>query len=326
MKTLISIFLLSVFTCISASALQCQNLFARLESASSQVSTSKAVSQFKNDLVKSSVRDFLTDDFISKLENELGPVIKTVKFYDTNSNWHSLKSNLKSDVNFIHAKATGYDYALSVNIVAKKSMVMEFIILLNKDLTVAVVENLGLQNPLNKNGKLHLSQSESKGIAMQDFSKSVRYIKSFLSTHQVKKLKTETSQNLLVSFLYRKLVGMKPTEKSAALFQHIDRLLSQKIVSTNELNNSLGDPNSKNDLMKVTSELGIKVAELAHELKDHKSSTPIYIGNELQGYKVLNRKGESYLLFLDPADKKQQTFLTWRSLHRNQRIGLVLDF
>jgi hypothetical protein len=309
----------------AASALQCKSLFDRMNSLAPQVSGTEKMSQFKTDFMNTTAKDLLTESFIAQLENEIGPVKKTVKFYDTNSDWSAFKSSLKMDYTIEKIKKAGYEYGFSVTIEAKKSKVMEFVLLLNKGLVKGSIENLSLQNPLNASDRLHLSQQGSKGISMQDFSKSVKFVKNFLAEHKLKQLVNGSSQNLLVSFLYRRLVGMQATEKSASTLKYFDHLLSKTTVSVNELNKSLGDINGSSDLAYVAKELNVKWGEVSR-MTNHENFTPIYIENNLVGYKYLRGEAEPRYLLLDPRDISQQTFMNWRDLSRENRLGLVLTF
>lgn len=317
-KLFILIFLNSSF---SWAGFQCHDLFIQTTTQSHSVTKSN-INNLKQELINAPVSDFLTEEFILSLQDKIGPITKSVKYKNTKNYWHQLKANLNGDLSYYQVAKMGYENFIEFRINSADFNVMKFYILVSKDMSTVSVENLNLRNPLNENTSFHLSQTQSKGISIKDFVKSVKYVKGVLKKHGAQML-VANAQNLLVSFLYRRVVGLQAAEKSAQVYKYFDRLLLTKILSTDELNRALGDVSGDGNLQAISEyyKLGTVTRDIVSNLS---GVVEVYDEGNIIGYKF-DIDGISRHLILDPYDKNKNRFLTWENLFTRSLLGLEMN-
>lgn len=312
---------LSLFVAFQVSAApKCENLFPEEKAPlTSKEERKNFLSLIEKDSQHFKVDDFLSPEFIKQVEEKLGPIeLRSYLSYPTSRLTGKLNSNV-GDHSYYYNERVGADSGLSIKLSTGFKKIIDFTIHFKKDAKDVVIENLNLRNPLNEKKNLHLSQG-SKGLPMPEVQRSMKFVKTFLKEHGFKDL-YGMPMNLLVSYLYRKSMGLAPTKESAQIYQIFDDLISERHISLSDLNWSLGDVNTPNALTEkalkiIGKEKNLSALELA-------GYTPLSKNGHLIGY-TLQEEGRTFILILNPNEKAKDSILSWPILFENHKDYIQL--
>lgn len=281
------------------------------EPISKKLSTVKAFESLK-------ASDLLTPEFISSLEQSVGPV--QISFSSEN-----LKlSDKLAAVIFRTRSASLQDIkSLSVKIVAGKKDVVNFTLYFDKKSDYVAVDGLEVSNPIDTQVEnLHMSQT-SKGMPVSEFNKAKTMIVNLIKKEGWQGILCLGTTHYLVSMLYQRFIGMKPTEVSSKYYTYLESI-RKNFSSSKMFYESLGS--IRPDMLMVGIEQAWATVKNQEDMMQ-KGFSPLYKDDQIVAVSYSGRLSNNELrtYIIDPFESGK-SFMHWSRMMSQGQTELVLDF
>ncbi len=203
----------------------------------------------------------------------------------------------------------GISSEYSYSLFSGEKFIMSFTLIFpKKNQSTVYLNGLRLENPMNFKKNLEVSQN-NKGLPMAEFRLLKNKMISIIQKNNFKSIQTTGASSYLVAQLYRRFIGMKPTDPEAQKYFDLFDYYSRNL-GIEKVNEALGDIYVVNNFLPVIEQ---KIIQLKSESPEKIGLSPEYINQQVVGYHYFDLyKKQTRLILLDPYAENQ--IINWSTL------------